>query len=108
MLRAQFDRTNDGLVLTLRGRLVGAWAVQVKSLVSRHFVPNGLFVDISEVLYVDSVGQQLLLWLRDLHSKFVAKSCYARDVCERLRLDAQDVVGDADGHVPSVAKVRSS
>jgi hypothetical protein len=87
---------------------VGEWAVQVKSLVPRHFVPNGLVVDISEVLYVDSVGQQLLLWLRDLHSKFVAKSCYARDVCGRLQLDGADVVRDADGHVLSVAEMRSS
>ncbi|HEY1471766.1 MAG TPA: hypothetical protein VGF61_22195 [Candidatus Acidoferrum sp.] len=108
MLRAQFDRTNNNLVLTLEGRLVGVWAVQVKYLVSRHFVPNGLFVDISEVIYVDSVGEQLLLWLRDLHSRFVAKSCYARDVCERLQLDAEDVVGDAAGRVPSVAEAHSS
>jgi ABC-type transporter Mla MlaB component len=86
MLRAEFDQRNNGLTLKLEGRLVSAWAVQVKSFVSRHFVPNGLLVDISEVTYVDSVGEQLLLWLRDLHTEFVAESCYARDVCERLHL----------------------
>jgi hypothetical protein len=87
MLRAAFSHKNDGLVLKLEGRLVGAWAVQVKSLLSRHFVSNGLLVDVTEVTYVDSVGEQLFLWLRDLQAKFVAETCYARDVCERLQLD---------------------
>ena len=44
MLRAAFSHENDGLALKLEGQLVSAWAVQVKSLVSRHFVPNGLLV----------------------------------------------------------------
>jgi len=105
MLRAEFDRRSNGLALKLEGRLVGAWAVQVKSLVSRHFVPYGLLVDMSEVTYVDSVGEQLLLWLRDLQAEFVAESCYARDMCERLHLT---VKGDPDGLVPSAVEVHPS
>jgi hypothetical protein len=105
MLQADFERGYDGLVLKLDGRLVAAWAVQVKCLVSRHFVPNGSLVDLSRVTCVDSVGEQLLLWLRDLQSQFIAQTCFARDVCERLHLD---VVGDAGGLVPSVAEVHPS
>lgn len=105
MLRAEFDRRSNGLALRLEGRLVGAWVVQVKSLVSRHFVPFGLLVDMSEVTYVDSVGEQLLLWLRDLQAEFVAESCYVRDICERLHLT---VKGDADGLVPLAAEVHPS
>ena len=105
MLRAEFDRRKNGLALKLEGRLVTAWAVQVKFLLSRHFVPNGLLVDMSEVTYVDSVGEQLLLWLRDLQAEFVAESCYARDMCERLHLT---VKGDADGPVPSATGVHPS
>lgn len=86
MLRAELDQKNSHPALKLEGRLVDAWAVQVKSLLSRHFVSNGLLVDISEVSYVDSVGEQLLLWLRDLQARFVAETCCARDVCERLHL----------------------
>ncbi len=89
MLRADFDHRRNHLELKLEGRLVGPWAVQVKSLVSRHFVPRGLVVDISEVTYADSFGEQLLIWLRDLHATFVAETCYARDVCERLQLTLQ-------------------
>ena len=89
MLRAEFDHKSDHLELKLEGRLVGAWAVQVKSQVSRHLIPTGLLVDISEVTYVDSIGEQLLISFRDLHAKFVAETCYALEVCERLRLTAQ-------------------
>ena len=105
MLRTEFNHGNNGRVLKLEGRLVSAWAVQVKSLVSRHFVTNGLLVDMSEVTYVDSVGEQLLLWLRDLHARFVAETCYARDMCQRLHLTLK---GDADRPVPSATEVLPS
>jgi len=104
MLRAEFNQRNNGLVLKLEGRLVSAWAVQVKSLVSRHFVSNGLLVDMSEVTYVDSVGEQLLLWLRDLHAEFAAETCHARDTCQGLHLPLK---GDADRPVPSATEVHS-
>jgi hypothetical protein len=105
MLRAEFDQRNNGLTLKLEGRLVSAWAVQVKSFVSRHFVPNGLLVEISDVTYVDPVGEQLLLWLRDLQAKFVAETCYARDICERLHLT---VKGAANVRVSPAAEVHPS
>jgi hypothetical protein len=104
MLRAEFNQRNNGLVLKLEGRLVSAWAVQVKSLVSRHFVSNGFLVDMSEVTYVDSVGEQLLLWLRDLHAEFAAETCYVRDTSQGLHLPLK---GDADRPVPSATEVHS-
>jgi hypothetical protein len=107
MPRAEFTHENDGLALKLEGRLVGAWAVQVKSLLSRHFVSNGLLVDVSEVTYVDSVGEQLLLWLCDLQARFAAEACYARGVCERLQLNLKGK-GDAEGLVPSTTEVLRS
>jgi len=90
MIRAEFIQRNEGRALKLEGRLAGAWAVQVKSLLSRHFVSHGFLVDMSEVTYVDPVGEQLLTWLRDLHAKFVAETSYARDVCQKLQLDLQE------------------
>jgi hypothetical protein len=105
MLRAEFYQSNTPPSLKLDGRLVGAWAVQVKSLIARHFTPNGLLVDMSELTYVDSVGEQLLVWLRGLHATFIAETCYARDLCDRLDLR---VKGDADRSVPSVTEVSPS
>lgn len=104
MIQAQFHKTNDHLALKLEGRLVSAWAVQVKTLVSRHFVPNGLLVDMSYVTDVDSIGAQLLLWLNDLHAEFVAESGYARDICEQLHLKLKEA---ADNPAPSVTQVLS-
>jgi ABC-type transporter Mla MlaB component len=105
MLRAEFSHKNGSVALKLEGRLVAAWAVQVKTFVSRHFAPSGLLVDLSEVTYVDSVGERLLLWLADSHASFVAQTCYARDVCERLHLTLK---GDADSPVSSAAEVSPS
>ena len=39
----------------------------------------------SEVTYVDSIGEQVLDWLGRT-GEFVAENSYARDVCERLNL----------------------
>jgi hypothetical protein len=63
-----------------------------------------MLVDLSEVTYVDSVGEQLLIWLCGLRAKFMAETCYARDVCERLHLTLK---GDADGTVQSATEVES-
>jgi ABC-type transporter Mla MlaB component len=86
MLRAEFHQLTNGLILKLEGRLVGEWAIQVKSLVANCSSPTSLAVDLSEVTYADSAGEQLLTWLCSLHAKFIAETCYARDVCERLHL----------------------
>jgi len=102
MLRATSSYKNDGLGLELEGRFIGAWRVQVKSIVSRHFVRNGLLVDFSEVTYIDSVGEQLRLWLRDSHAKFVTETCHACDICERLQLAVQR---DTDWFVPPLIEV---
>ena len=102
MLRAQLDQSSEGLALSLDGQLVSAWAPRVEAHVPRYFVANGLLVDASHVISVDSIGEQLLLWLRDLQAKLVAETCYTRGICERLRLNHK---GDADGFVPSVTEV---
>jgi hypothetical protein len=59
-------------------------------------VPKGLIVDLTEVSYVDSVGEQLLKWLGSVGAKFVAGNVYAVGVCERLRLSTLE--GTAPRH----------
>jgi hypothetical protein len=49
-------------------------AEQAKCLVSKDVLPNGLIVDLTEVSYVDSVGEQLLRWLARVGALFVAGS----------------------------------
>ena len=90
MLRAEFHDIANGLTLKLEGRLVGEWAQQVKSLVAKEALPKSLLVDLTEVTYVDSIGEQVLIWLCSLHSVFAAETCYGRDLCERLHLTLGD------------------
>jgi hypothetical protein len=70
----------------LEGKLVADWAEQARCLVAKDVLPKGLIVDLTEVSYVDSVGEQLLKWLASVGAVFVAGSVYAFAVCDRLRL----------------------
>jgi hypothetical protein len=86
MFRAEVRWFANGPTLKMEGRLVGDWAEQARRLVTNDVVPKGLIVDLTEVSYVDSVGEQLLKWLGSVGAEFVAGNVYAVGVCERLRL----------------------
>jgi len=86
MFRAEIRWLASGPTLKLEGKLVADWAEQARSLVTKDVLPNGLIVDITEVSYIDSVGEQLLKWLASVGVLFVAGSVYALAVCDRLRL----------------------
>jgi hypothetical protein len=86
MFRAEIRQLTTGPTLTMEGRLIGDWAEQAKSLVTKDLVPKGLIVDLTDVTYVDSVGEQVLNWFRSVGAAFMAKGVYAAGVCERLHL----------------------
>ena len=86
MFRAELNRFSDGSLMKMEGRLVGDWANEVKSLLARGPVPKGIIVDLTEVSYVDAVGEQVLIWLSSLGARFVAKAVYAAATCKRLNL----------------------
>jgi anti-anti-sigma regulatory factor len=92
MFRAEICQLATGPILTLQGRLVGAWAEQARTLVVEEVVPKGLIVDLTDVSYIDSVGEQVLEWFCSVGAKFVAKATYAAFICERLQLPLQEVV----------------
>lgn len=86
MFRAELKQLVDGAMLKMEGRLVGEWAREAKSLLSCGPVPKRLLVDLTDVSYVDVVGEQVLTWLRSIGARFVAKAVYAAAVCKRLNL----------------------
>jgi anti-anti-sigma regulatory factor len=86
MFRAEIQWLTSGPTLKLEGRLVADWAEQASCLVTKDVLPKGLIVDLTEVSYVDSAGEQLLRWLASVDAVFVAGSVYAFGVCDRLRL----------------------
>ena len=86
MFRAEIQWLASGPILKLEGKLVADWAEQAKCLVTKDVLPRGLSVDLTEVSYVDSVGERFLKWLASVGAVFIAGSVYPFAVCDRLRL----------------------
>jgi anti-anti-sigma regulatory factor len=88
MFRAEIQWLADGPTLKMAGKLVGEWAEEARSLVTTDVVPKGMIVDLTDVSYIDSAGQRLLIWLGSVGAVFAATNVYAAAICERLGLVA--------------------
>ena len=86
MLRVECHDIGDTVTLRLEGRLVGEFAQDARHLVTRCKIPLRLVVNLSEVMFVDAMGEEVLLWLARIGGEFVAENCYPLHVCERLHL----------------------
>ena len=86
MFRAEIQWLASGPTMKLEGRLVADWAEQAECLVTKDVLPKDLIVDLTDMTYVDSVGEQLLNWLASVGAVFIAGSVYSFAVCDRLRL----------------------
>ena len=86
MLRVECHDVGDTVTLRLEGRLVGEFAQDARDLVMRCKIPLRLVVNLSEVTFVDVMGEEVLLWLARIGGEFVAENCYPLHVCERLHL----------------------
>jgi len=86
VFRAEIQWLASGPTLRLEGKLAADWAEQARCLVTKDVLPKGLIVDLTEVSYIDSVGEQLLKCLASIGALFVAGSVYAFAICDRLRL----------------------
>jgi len=86
MLRIEVAIERDVMTIRMEGRFVAQFAEDARALLGRSEIPFGLVVDLSEVSFVDSTGEDVLVWLRRIGATFVAQSAYSLDVCKRLRL----------------------
>jgi len=86
MLRVEFQDVGNTVTMRLEGRFVGAFAKDARDLVTRCKIPLRLVVNLSEVTFVDAVGEEVLSWLARIGGEFVAENCYPLHVCERLHL----------------------
>jgi len=89
MFRAEIQWLADGPTLKMAGKLVGEWAEEARSLVTTNVVPKGLIVDLTDVSYIDSAGQRLLIWLGSVGAVCVATNDYAAAICEQLGIPVQ-------------------
>ena len=90
MLRMEFYRLADCLKLRMEGRFVLDFAEHARMLIRDSMLPSNLIVDLSAVSYVDTVGEKVLLWFKEIGATFTAESAYSQDVCERLQLPQRD------------------
>lgn len=86
MLRVQTQESDVALICRLEGRFTGDGAEQVRLLVTRCDGDLELVVDLTEVMFIDAVGEDVLSFVKRLGGQFVAETAYARDICERLQL----------------------
>lgn len=86
MFRAEIRYDANGPILKMEGRLVGEWAEEARALVAKNGELKAFLVDLTEVCYIDSMGEQFLTWLGSLGAEFAAENTYAIAVVERLHL----------------------
>jgi hypothetical protein len=86
MLRVEFQDVGETVTMRLEGRFVGPFAEDTRGLLTRCKVPVRLIVNLSEVTFVDALGEEMLSWLARIGGEFIADNCYPVHVCERLRL----------------------
>src|SRR5271167_3497806 len=86
MLRVQTQELDGALICRLEGRFTGKGAEEVRTLVTRCDDNLELVVDLTDVMFIDAIGEEVLLFVKRLGAQFVAETSYSRDVCERLQL----------------------
>lgn len=86
MLRVDIHDSADTLGLKLEGRFTGDDAENTRTLMTRCRDGMRLVVDLTEVTFIDAVGEQVLAFFSRFGAGFVAPTSYALDVCERLHL----------------------
>src|SRR5208283_2750302 len=86
MLRVETQELDGGLSCMLEGRFTGKGAEEVRTLVTRCDSKLELVVDLTDVMFIDTIGEEVVLFVKRLGAQFVAETSYSRDVCERLHL----------------------
>jgi hypothetical protein len=86
MLRVELEDAGGTVTMRLQGRFVGPFAKDTRDLVTRSKIPPRLVVNLSEVTFVDAVGEEILSWLARIGGRFIADNCYPLHVCQRLHL----------------------
>ena len=87
MLRVAFAKgPRHTVVMKLEGRLVGNFAEAARTALTRRKLRWKLLVELTNLTYVDEVGEELLLWLRQIGAEFRAENSYSHFLCNRLQL----------------------
>ena len=86
MLRVEIHNYPQTLSLRLEGRFTGDDAENTRTLMTRCREGMRLLVDLTDVTFIDSIGEEVLSFFGRFGAEFVAQTSYSLDVCERLHL----------------------
>ena len=86
MVRVEFHDKDNVTTVRIEGRFAGRFAEDARNLIARKKVAGKLVVDLSELTWADSIGEDVLAWLGTIGCKFVAGNAYSSFVCENLGL----------------------
>src|ERR1700674_387299 len=86
MLRVEICDSAETLILRLVGRFTGDDAEHTRTLAARFAARGKLLVDLTEVVFIDAAGEEVLSFLGQFGAEVVAPNSYVLDVCERLNL----------------------
>jgi len=97
MLRVEIDYSANSLTLKLEGRFTGDDAENTRTLITRCRDGMRLVLDLTDVTFIDSAGEEVLSFFGRFGAEFAASTSYTLDVCERLHLRlARDGASDTD------------
>ncbi len=97
MLRVEIYDSANGLSLKLEGRFTGDDAENTRTLVTRCREGMRLVLDLTDVTFIDSVGEEVLSFFGQFGAEFAASTSYTLDLCERLHLRlARDGASDTN------------
>jgi hypothetical protein len=97
MLRVEIHDSANSLSLKLEGRFTGDDAENTRTLITRCREGMRLLVDLTDVTFIDSVGEEVLSFFGRFGAEFVSETSYTLDVCERLHLRlARDRASDTN------------
>jgi len=102
MLRVDIRDSANSLSIKLEGRFTGNDAENTRMLMPRFLEGVRLVVDLTEVTFIDSVGEEILSLFGRFGAEFVAQTSYTLDICERLHLRvARGEESDGNASSPS-------
>ena len=100
MIRIEFHDSTNTMTMRIAGRFVETLAENARALISPCINLPNFVVNLSEVSFVDTVGEEVLSWFGQLGGEFVAENSYSLNVCERLNLPITGIRDSSSECVP--------
>ena len=86
MFRVEIHHRGNAMVMKIEGQLSGNYAEETRTLMTRCNTELPLVVDLTDVTFVDSIGEDVLSLFGRVGAEFIADNAYSRDLCQRLDL----------------------